>query len=144
MTGRVWTPRRSVEHACTVHGRDEVVCACIDLVLGRPAPDEIVLALGGEHARSVLAMGDPGVHAYWLRVWGMRGLLWAWDDRAIGALRHGLDDDAWRVRELACKVVARHRVGDALDAVTLREDDAVPRVRAAAARAAQAVLRAGA
>jgi HEAT repeats len=46
-----------------------------------------------------------------------------------------LGDDHWRVREMACKVIARHQVGDALPAVARLRDDPVPRVRAAAARA---------
>lgn len=52
-------------------------------------------------------------------------------DAIIGALR----DPAWRVREMAAKVVAAHRVGQALDAVAALRDDPVPRVRAAAERA---------
>jgi hypothetical protein len=36
---------------------------------------------------------------------------------------------------MAAKVIARHRVGDALDAVAGLRTDPVPRVRAAAARA---------
>lgn len=39
------------------------------------------------------------------------------------------------VREMAAKVVARHRVGGALDAVAPLRDDPIPRVRAAAHRA---------
>jgi len=144
MSDAAWTPRRSIEQACDAHGRDAVVAACTALVTGRPAPDAIVLALGGEHARSVLAMDEPGVHAYWLRVWGMRGLLWAWDDGATDVVVQAMSDEAWRVREMACKVVARHRVGEALDAVGGLASDPVPRVRAAAQRAAEAVVASGA
>ena len=36
---------------------------------------------------------------------------------------------------MACKVIARHQVGDALPVVAEMHDDPVPRVRAAAARA---------
>ena len=39
------------------------------------------------------------------------------------------------VREMAGKVIARHRVGDALDVVAALCADTVPRVRAAAERA---------
>jgi hypothetical protein len=52
-------------------------------------------------------------------------------DAIIAAAR----DPAWRVREMAAKVVARHRVGAALGAVAALRDDSVPRVRAAASRA---------
>ena len=54
---------------------------------------------------------------------------------ATAALIEAMGDGAWRVREMAAKVVARHRVGEALDAVAALRDDPVPRVRAAAARA---------
>jgi len=40
---------------------------------------------------------------------------------------------------MAAKVVARHRIGDALQAVTALRDDPVPRVRAAAGRAVTAI-----
>ena len=76
-------------------------------------------------------------------MWAARGLLHAWDDSATEAIIHATDDEAWRVREMAGKVVARHRVGDALDAVAALRDDPVPRVRAAAQRAV-VILTAGA
>jgi HEAT repeat protein len=85
---------------------------------------------------------------------GPRGLLHAWDDTAAGgsatddpaaggsaadtaahAIIHATEDDAWRVREMAAKVIAKHHVGEALDAVAGLRDDPVPRVRAAAHRA---------
>jgi hypothetical protein len=56
-------------------------------------------------------------------------------DAAIGAIVGATRDPAWRVREMAAKVVARHRIGAALDAVAALRDDPVPRVRAAAGRA---------
>ena len=56
-------------------------------------------------------------------------------DAATAAIIGALADDAWRVREMAAKVVARHRVGGALDAVAPLRDDPIPRVRAAAHRA---------
>ena len=56
-------------------------------------------------------------------------------DPATAAIIGALDDHAWRVREMAAKVVAAHRIGRALDAVAALRDDPVPRVRAAAERA---------
>ena len=56
-------------------------------------------------------------------------------DPATDAIIGALGDHAWRVREMAAKVVAAHRVGRALDAVAALRDDPVPRVRAAAERA---------
>jgi HEAT repeat protein len=68
-------------------------------------------------------------------VWAARGLLHAWDGRATAVIIQATADDAWRVREMAAKVIARHRVGDALPAVARLRTDPVRRVRAAAERA---------
>jgi HEAT repeat protein len=62
-------------------------------------------------------------------------LLWLWDEAAQAAVIAALDDEAWRVREMAAKVVARHRVEAALPAVLTRRQDPVSRVRRAAERA---------
>lgn len=70
----------------------------------------------------------------WLRVWGARGLLWAWDESATSATGSALHDPAWRVREMAAKVAAKHRVGDVLDALEALRQDPNPRVRQAAER----------
>jgi hypothetical protein len=56
-------------------------------------------------------------------------------DAATAAIIGALADDAWRVREMAAKVVARHRIGVAFDAVAPLREDPIPRVRAAAHRA---------
>ena len=45
---------------------------------------------------------------------------------------------------MAAKVIAAHRVGDALDAVAALRDDPVERVRTAAARAVTLLTAAGA
>lgn len=127
------TPRQSVQAACRQHGRDTLVGGCIGLVDGRDADDWLVRALGGPHADRFL--DSPPQQRYWLRVWGARGLLWVWDDRATCCIVRALGDDAWRVREMAAKVVARHQVDDALTALMALDGDPVPRVRAAAARA---------
>ncbi len=46
-----------------------------------------------------------------------------------------MGDGHWRVREMAAKVIARHKIGAALSAVAELRDDPVPRVRSAAERA---------
>lgn len=128
------TPRESVEQECARRGKNRVVAGCIDLLGGREADAELILALGGPAARWVVS-GEPSGPPYWLRVWAARGLLWAWDDVAFPAVEAALDDEAWRVREMALRVVARHRLDDALTAVAARQEDPVARVRAAAGRA---------
>ena len=106
--------------------------ACVDLLAGRDVDPALVRVLGGPHADRYL---DDPVHAYWLRVWGARGLLWNWDPSAVPAVQAALTDEAWRVREMGAKVVARHLVGEALPALGELVHDPVPRVRAAASRA---------
>lgn len=128
------TPRESVEQECSRRGKDAVIAGCVELLAGREADAELVLALGGPPARWVVSDDAPGP-SYWLRVWAARGLLWAWDDVALDAVLTALDDEAWRVREMALKIVARHRLEDALAEVAGLQDDPVPRVRAAASRA---------
>jgi hypothetical protein len=117
------------------------VAGCVDLLAGREADPGLVIALGGPGATRVVSGENK---QYWLRVWGARGLLWAWDDVAAGSVTAALGDDHWRVREMACKVIARHHVGDALPVVAELREDPVPRVRGAAARAIVLLTGAGA
>jgi hypothetical protein len=114
-----------------------VVSGCVDLLQGRydAVDDPLVLALGGEPARYVLGGGEGGKPGYWPRVWAARGLLHEWDDSAAAAIIKATADPAWRVREMAAKVIAKHLVGEAFTAVAALRDDQVPRVRAAAERA---------
>lgn len=136
------TPRESIEAECAHRGHDAVVAGCIDLLRGSDADPALILALGGPPARWVVT-GEPSGPDYWLRVWAARGLLWAWDDTARPAVVEALYDDAWRVREMAAKVVARHQLGDALPVVADLCNDPVQRVRAAAHRAVVSVTAAG-
>lgn len=110
------------------------MAGCIELLRGGVADADLILALGGPPANWVLT-GDRSGPPYWLRVWAARGLLWAWDDTALPTVQVALDDEAWRVREMALKVVARHRLEDALMTVVDLQEDPAPRVRAAASRA---------
>jgi HEAT repeat protein len=128
------SPRESVEQECDRRGKLEVVAGCIDLLHGRAVDADLIVALGGPPARWAVTGEAPGP-SYWLRVWATRGLLWAWDDAALPAVKGALKDEAWRVREMALKVVTRHGLDDARTAVSKLQDDPVKRVRAAAARA---------
>jgi len=129
------SPAQSVRAECGRRGRDAVVAGCIGLLGGEGADDELLLALAGPAAEYVLAGGEGGPAGYWPRVWAARGLLHAWEDVAAPAIILATTDESWRVREMAAKVIAKHHVGDALQAVAALADDAVPRVRAAAGRA---------
>ena len=133
------SPRLRLHAACERHGTRVVVRACLDLLAGGDADPALLVALGGPHAQDLLARGLPAVHRYWVRTWGARGLLYAWDTTLVPqvapVLVDACADEAWRVREMVCKVVAHHRVDDAFDAVAALREDPVERVRAAAGRA---------
>ncbi len=138
------TPRARIEGACARFGQSEVVRRCNSLLAGGSADPEFVIALGGPAAVRYFDDGQPEHQEYWLRVWGARGLLWAGPGVDITVLRNSLADGHWRVREMACKVVARHRVGALLDLVSDLEADPIKRVRAAALRAAMNIVETGA
>ena len=132
------TPRLSIEAECGRRGKPALVEGCIALLAQQPVDDELVIALGGEHAAVVLDSGPES--QYWLRVWAARGLLWAWDPAAAPAIIAALEDEHWRVREMAAKVVARHGVDEAFEAVSALSGDPVPRVVEAAARAVRMLI----
>ena len=98
---------------CRGCARPRFVDGCARLVRGDYTDAGLITALGREGAAKFFD-GREHEDTYWFRVWGARGLLWAWDDSATPALLAAFGDEAWRVREMAAKV---------------------PRVRAAAQRA---------
>ncbi len=116
------------------------MAGCVLLISREDVDPALLVALAGPAAAAHFLDGQPRDDVYWLRVWGARGLLWAWEDTAFDAVILALQDEAWRVREMAAKVVARHLVDDALPAVDALRNDPVPRVRAAAARAVVRIL----
>jgi len=129
------TPRHSVERECAHRGEAGVVAACIVLLAGGDVDRAFVFAIGGPAAESVLGPHPRQDQRYFLRAWAARALLYAWDDSAQPAVLSALADESWRVREMAAKVVAKRKIGDALSIVAGMGTDPVPRVRAAAARA---------
>jgi hypothetical protein len=137
------SPQQRVEAACRARGTRAVVDGCARLIGGDYTDTGLIRALAGAGAAKFFD-GRPHDDTYWFRVWGARGLLWAWDGSATGALVAACRDDAWRVREMAAKVIARHLVGDLLSAVAELRADPVPRVRAAADRAVARLTAAGA
>ena len=130
------SPRHSIERECERRGRAAVVEGCVALLEQRGADSELIYALGGPPARWVFTGAQPGPD-YWLRVWAARGLLWAWEESAQPCLVAALDDDAWKVREMALKVVARHRLAVAPATIEALRHDPSARVAAAADRAAR-------
>jgi HEAT repeat len=129
------TPQQSIDAECARRGKSALVEGCIQLIRRQKTDVALVMALAGPAARVVLDYDVADEKRYWLRVWGARGLLWAWDDVAIPAIGEALADPAWRVREMAAKVIAKHVVGEHFDAVAALREDSIPRVAAAATRA---------
>jgi len=136
------SPRERIAAEVTRRGREAVLADCLALLHGETDP-HLVRSLTGAGADKYFD-GREHTDTYWFRVWALRGLLWAWDDRATGPVCAALADEHWRVREMAAKVAARHVLGPAFDALTVLRDDPVPRVRSAAERALVRLTDAGA
>ena len=112
-------------------GEPTVVLRSLSLIAGNNEGDEFLLYVGGDHARGILNGAPP---LYWPELWGTRALLYVWDDSAALAVTAALENQAWRVREMATRVAAVRALPVIEQLTTLLTDD-VPRVRAAAARA---------
>ena len=128
-------PRERAKAECARRGKQAFVAGCMELLAGHKADADLIVALGGGPARWAVEGGEPGPD-YWLRVWAARGLLWIWDDKASSRVLDALCDESWRVREMAVKVAARHRLAAAAPVIAdlcCTDDNA--RVRAAAGRA---------
>lgn len=133
------TPQQSILFECDRRSRAEVVRDCVAILQGQRFDDHFLRVLGGPSAETILDDRAGGVHGYWPRVWAARGLLHVWGEVATETIIGATTDESWRVREMSAKVIARHRVRPAVDAVVLLLDDDNARVRAAAARAFRAV-----
>lgn len=129
------TPGQRIAAECARRGDAAFIAGCVALLGGRAddVDDSLITVLGGDAARHVLDGGEGGRAGDWPRVWAARGLLHAWNERraaeadaATDAIIGATRDPAWRVREMAAKVVARHHVGEALEAVAALRDDPVP------------------
>ena len=129
-------------------GAEAVARWCAGLLAGTVHYDDPELPpLGwfGSGAANEMQRGDVEARGqdYWIRTWAARGLLHGWDesaaDVAVPAIVGAMHDKAWRVREMAAKVVRRWRIHEATEDVAALADDQVPRVRAAAERALTAL-----
>jgi hypothetical protein len=92
----------------------------------------LVAALGGPPSHRILSGESRADAQLWIRVWALRGLLWAWDDRAAVVLGGALTDPSWRVREMGCKVARRHLVGGQVAMLAELSADPSARVRSVA------------
>ncbi len=121
--------------AVAQYGETAVVSRSISLIAGNNEGEDFLLSVGGEHARGIINGAPP---LYWPELWGMRALLYVWNDSATVAVTAGLQNQAWRVREMSCRVSATRKIMVRAEVTALLVDE-VPRVRAAAARALGAI-----
>ena len=125
------SPADRIAHAVAALGENEVIDRAKALLAGLNAGDEFLLWVGGKHAQGILDGAPP---LYWPEVWGARTFLYVWNDSATPAVLAGLGNQAWRVREMSAKVVARRELQYPAEVAALATDE-VARVRAQAARA---------
>ncbi len=133
-------PRQLVAQAVEIYGEPAVVDACLALLDGEIRYQRLAIDLtylGGAGAKARLARGDLTDHgqAHWPRVWGARGLRYAWLPYAEPGIVRALADPAWRVREMAAKVVALHECGSAAESLEPLVSGEPARVQVAAIRA---------
>src|SRR6187551_3722054 len=89
--------------AVTLWGEAEVATRAIALVGGYNVGEDFLLYVGGRHAQGIL---DGAPVLYWPELWGTRALLYVWNDAAATAVIAALNNQAWRVREMATRVAA--------------------------------------
>ena len=125
------SPEARIALAIERFGERDVADRAAALLTGTNEGEEFLLWVGGRHAQGILD-GAPAL--YWPEVWGARTLLYAWDDAAAAVIRSGLANQAWRVREMCCRVVAARELPFGAELLPLLADE-VARVRGNAARA---------
>ena len=132
------SPRERVFLLVERIGERAVATWCAELLSGVVELDDPrrppITWLGGRHAAAQMGRGGfvARTQDYWPRVWAARGLLYAWDPGASGAVVAALRDRAWRVREMAAKVVRHRGIVRAEPILSALLDDPVERVRVAA------------
>jgi HEAT repeat protein len=125
------SPGDRIALAIKKFGERDVADRAAALLRGTNEGEEFLLWVGGRHAQGILD-GAPAL--YWPEVWGARTLLHAWDEPAGAVIRSALANQAWRVREMCCRVVAARELPFGAELLPLLTDE-VARVRGNAARA---------
>lgn len=119
--------RAAVAH----YGEKVVIDNAVALLRAKNAGKDFLLYAGGRHALGILE-GAPAL--YWPELWGARALLHVWGESAAPYIVVGLNNQAWRVREMCAKVVLLRGLQVAPKLVRLTTDES-PRVRSAALHA---------
>ena len=119
--------RAAVAH----YGENVVSDNSVALLRAKNAGTDFLLYAGGRHALGILE-GAPAL--YWPELWGARALLHVWGEQAAPYIVVGLNNQAWRVREMCAKVVLLRGLQVVPKLVRLTTDEH-PRVRAAALHA---------
>jgi HEAT repeat protein len=134
------TPREAVAKACREAGEQQVALWCAELIRHPDWDHEVLKWIGGASLAAYRERDLTNeVNEYWLRVWGARALLYAWTPAAGPAVVSGLDDPAWRVREMCGKVARLRELGEAAEPLARLTKDEAARVRLAAVKALGAV-----
>lgn len=124
-----------MEVAVKYYGETEVIARALSLIDGNNEGEDFLLFVGGDHAQGIL---DGAPVLYWPELWGLRALLYVWNDTATPAVVNALHNTAWRVREMAVRVIAARELPAATELTELLGDE-TPRVRIAVARGLAAV-----
>ena len=119
--------RAAVAH----YGENVVIDNSVALLRAKNAGKDFLLYAGGRHALGILE-GAPAL--YWPELWGARALLHVWGEQAAPYIVVGLNNQAWRVREMCAKVVLLRGLQVVPKLVRLTTDEH-PRVRSAALHA---------
>ena len=116
-------PRDLAAGAVDLYGRAHVIEWCEELLAGRATDDDPswpdIAWLGG----------TVGWVPYWTRTWGARGLLHVGPPARPAIVLAALEDESWRVREMALKVIRRHGIDDPDGRVDRLVEDPAERVR---------------
>ncbi len=118
-------------------GERGVVDLCVDLMTGAVREDhvaELPYLSGHAWEPGDAVLDGSSWKDYWVRTWGARGLLYAWDDSAAPAVVAGLADEDWRPAEMCLKVATKREVGGAGDGAAALSTHELPRVRTQAMR----------
>lgn len=121
-------PRDCVRLAAEMFGRDTMVAWSEGLLSGDIEDDD------PRYPDISWLNGTIGWPDHWARVWGARALLHLGPDNPEAVLT-ATSDPSWRVREMALKVIAAHRLPDPNAIIDALVDDPVERVRVQAWRA---------